>query len=390
METRPAEHKRDLALPALVGTAGALVVAGLFGLLTAAWGYAFFVAAVLLLASGSVCFAILALTRFGDTGSLERATAWLLGLGGASYVLALASFTGFFVSETLHGRMEARWILFGPIVLSSLIVLDKGLYRKLVGNNLPTWRRYRKYISREQSEPDAMRRALVDDVIVHRSLFAVSKFRWLRHTLIYWGFGAMVLLELFAVFLREGLPAFGLRDVWREPGNPVRLLFDFAFDLTGLMILAGCMLALAWRIHVNRRPERKYSDTPTTVFLLLVIASGFIVEGLRLEMSPGDAYEGASFVGVFFGQALRSASLVRPSWYEPLWLGHVIAACGFIAYVPVKRLIHTCATPMGRLMNSQKALLAAKKSGVIGGMLLNRRIVVTPPAESPVVDSTGR
>ncbi len=389
MGTPPAEQKRGLAIPALVGAAATLVLAGLLGFLTAAWGYAFFTAAVVLLAGGSLLFAILVLTRLGDTEALEHGAAWLLGLGGACYVLALSSFAGFFVGETLHGRMEMRWIVFGPIVLASLIVLDKGLYRKLVKNNLPTWRRYRRFISREQSEPEAMRKTLMDDVVIHRSLFAVSKFRWLRHTLIYWGFAAMVVLELFAVFLREGLPAFGLRDVWREPGHPVRLLFDFAFDFTGLMILIGCLLALAWRIRVNNRPERKYSDTPTTVFLLVVIVSGFIVEGLRLEMSPADPYQGASFVGVIFGHAFRSTSFIQASWYEPLWLGHVIAACGFIAYVPVKRLIHTCATPMGRLMNSQKALLAAKKRGVIGGMLLNRRIAVTQP-ESPVVDSTGR
>ncbi len=389
MGIAPAEKKRSLALPALVGSAAGLLLAGLFGLLTVAWGYAFFTAAVLLLAGGATFFAILALTRFGNTGFLEHGAGWLLGLGGACYVLALSSFAGFFTSETLHGRMEMRWIVFGPIVLASLIVLDKGVYRKLVGNNLPTWRRYRRYISREQSEPEAMRRTLVDDVVVHRNLFAVSKLRWLRHTLIYWGFAAMVLLELFAVFLREGLPAFGFRDVWREPGNPLRLLFDFAFDFTGLMVLVGCLLALAWRIRVNNRPERKYSDTPTTVFLLLVIASGFVVEGLRLEMSPGEPYQAASFVGVIFGHALRRVSFVQPSWYEPLWLGHVIAACGFIAYIPVKRLIHTCATPMGRLMNSQKALLAARKKGVLGGMLLNRRITVAQP-ESPVVDATGR
>lgn len=367
---RPQARPR-LAIAALIGAAAGLVVAGAFGLLTAAWGYAFFAAAALLLAAGAALFAILALTRRGNTSFLERGGAVLLRLGIASYVLALSAFAGFFGSETLHGRMPWRWIVFGPVVLAALIVLDKGLYQKLVRNNLPTWRRYRQYIRRELSDPQAMRRTLIDDVIVHRSLFAVSKVRWLRHTLIYWGFAAMVLVELFAVFLREGLPAFGLRDIWREPGHPARLLVDLAFDVTGLMVLAGCLLALAWRIRVNRLPERKYSDTPTTLFLLGVIVSGFVVEGLRLELVP-DPYPAFSFVGVAFGRALAGLNAVHPAWYQPLWLGHVIAACAFIAYVPIKRLVHTCATPMGRLMNSQKGLLAAKKTGVLGG-LLNRR-----------------
>jgi len=39
----------------------------------------------------------------------------------------------------------------------------------------------------------------------------------------------------------------------------------------------------------------------------------------------------------------------------------------------VKRLVHSCATPLGRLMNSQKGMLAAKKRGVLGAMLNGRR-----------------
>jgi nitrate reductase gamma subunit len=380
------QRERRIGLLALATVGSALVAAGLAGWLTAAWGYGLFTAAVLFLSAAGGCFGILGLTRLGDTALLERALTFLLGGGIASYALALCAFAGFFVSETLHGRMELRWIVFGPIVLASLIILDKGLYQKLIRNNLPTWFRYRKYISRERSDPEAMRRTLVDDVIVQRSLLGVSRFRWLRHTLIFWGFMAMVLVELFAVFLREGFPAFGWRDVWREPGHPLRLAFDAAFDVTGLMVLLGCVLAIAWRIRVNALPERKFSDTPTTIFLLFVIVSGFVVEGLRVELSPGDPWHVASFVGVGFGWMLRPLGMVRGSLYEPLWLVHVIAACGFIAYVPVKRLIHTCATPMGRLMNSQKGLLAAKKRGVLGAMLLGRGTVATSLAESSVVE----
>jgi nitrate reductase gamma subunit len=59
--------------------------------------------------------------------------------------------------------------------------------------------------------------------------------------------------------------------------------------------------------------------------------------------------------------------------YEPLWLFHVLISCAFIAYVPVKRLIHSCATPIGRLMNSQKTLLAAKKLSSMNGMLIREK-----------------
>ncbi|MEK9722065.1 MAG: hypothetical protein VW405_01095, partial [Rhodospirillaceae bacterium] len=55
--------------------------------------------------------------------------------------------------------------------------------------------------------------------------------------------------------------------------------------------------------------------------------------------------------------------------YDPLWYLHVFGSCAFIAYVPAKRLIHSCATPMGRLMNSQTGMLAAKRAASLGGLL---------------------
>jgi len=184
------------------------------------------------------------------------------------------------------------------------------------------------------------------------------------------------------VFFREAVPAFGWRDVWREPGHPLRFAFDFAFDLTGLMMLAGCVLALVWRAMVNNTPERKYADTPTTIFLLFVVVTGFVVEGLRIAPTLGDAAHAASFVGNAFAWPL-SAMGVGAAGYQAAWLVHVGGSLAFIAYVPLKRLIHTCATPLGRLMYSQQGLLAAKKRGVIGAMLLRGQGMATPNPTIP-------
>ena len=361
----------------LVVAGMALLGAGLAGWLSAGWGYGLFAAAAALLAAGTLLFAVFVFSAAGDNAMLTRGFKILLLAGGAAYVLAVFALAGHYVYETLQGRMEWHWILFGPAALAALVILDVGLYRKLVAKNLPTWRRYRQYIKREDADPAAMRKTLVDDVIVHRSLYQVSKLRWLRHTLIFWGFMGMFAAELIAVFLREGFPAFGWRDIWREPGHPVRLAFDFVFDFTGLMVLVGCVLALVWRAMVNATPERKYADTPTTVFLLFVVVSGFVVEGWRIAPTLGNGAHAASFVGVAFALPIAALGLTETGLYKSLWVIHVIAACIFIAYVPLKRMIHTCATPIGRLMISQKGLLAAKKHGVLSAMLLRKGGMVT-------------
>lgn len=363
-------QRADIAIPAL--GAVALLVIGLTGGLTEAWGYALFILAGFALLAGAVLFGMLLLTRSGDSDSLQRGFKFLFIVGGWGYLYAIAAFAGFFTYETFQGRMELRWILFGPAILAALIVLDFGLYRRLVQQNLPTWRRYRHFITREASDPEAMRKTLLQEVVLHKSLLSVSRFRWLRHTLIFWGFMLMFFTELAAVLVREAFPAFGLRHIWAEQDHPVRLAFDFAFDLFGLMVLAGCVMALVWRVMVNGTEQQKFTDTPSAAFLLFVVASGFVVEGMRIAGSPPDPLHAVSFAGYAASAFIPRADWLGSATYELLWLVHVLGSCLFIAYVPVKRLIHSCATPMGRLMNSQKGLLAAKKFGVMKGLLAGK------------------
>jgi MFS family permease len=369
--------------------AAALLIGGLAGLISAAWGYGLFAASGLLLLAGLSLFAVFALSRVGPTSTMRRAFVTLLAAGAGAYVVCVAALAGYYVREALQGRMGWQWMVFGPCVLAALVVLDYGLYRKLVKNNLPTWRRYQKYVGREQSDPAAMRRSLVDDVITHRALFRTSKVRWLRHTLILWGFMTMFVTELIAVVLRDGFPAFGFRDVWRDPDSSVRLAFAWIYDVTGLMIVLGCLLALAWRLSVRGKPEQKYSDTPTTLFLLFVAVTGFVVEGLHVFPMLGAPPASVTPIGLAMAHLVSWSGLGRGGLYQPLWLVHVLGACLFIACVPVMRLIHSCATPLGRLANSQKAMLAAKKRGILSGMLRDGRPLGTGATLSAGAASSG-
>ncbi|MFQ5995812.1 MAG: respiratory nitrate reductase subunit gamma [Acidiferrobacterales bacterium] len=349
-----------------------LLLVGIFGGLNAAWGYGLFLVSGLLLLASLLFFCVFVFSRRFDSNSLKWSFTWLFILGAWCYVYSICALGGYFIYETLQGRMEFKWILFGPVALAALVILDVGIYRIVVGKNLPTYQRYRQFVSREQSDPTAMRRTLVDDVIVQKALLSVSGVRWLRHTLIFWGFILMFLTEMLAVFFREAVPAFGFADIWEMPGHSLRLAFNFAFDFFGLMVLIGSVMALVWRAAVNGTEEQKYSDTPTVLFLFFVVLSGFLVEAIRIAASPYDPSVNSEFVGYAMALVLPSSQTFFAATYEPLWLIHVLGSCLFIAYVPVKRLIHSCATPMGRLMNSQKALLAAKKHGVISGLMTRR------------------
>lgn len=350
----------------------ALFLIGAVGSLSDAWGFALFLVSASLLFGGTGLFALFMLSRRGDSDALKRGFTWLFILGAAFYVFGVAALGGYFLHETLQGRLELRWIVFGPAILAALVIFDAGIYRLLIEKNLPTFQRYRRFISRQNSDPAAMRRVLFDEVLLHRSLFTVSRFRWLKHSLIYWGFMLMFATELFAVVFREILPSFGWERFWIE-GHPFRLTFDVFFEVSGLMVLAGCILALVWRWLVRGTEQQKYSDTPTALFLFVVVLSGFLVEALRIGSPTSDPFAAYSFVGYALAGLMGLGSMgagdgLHGALYEPLWYFHVLGSCLFIAYVPVKRLVHSCATPMGRLMNSQKQILQAKRMGVISGL----------------------
>jgi nitrate reductase gamma subunit len=349
--------------------AAALLLTGLAGYLSAGWGFALLLFAGLSVGVAFGLFAVLVFSRRGDTDRLLQGSKASFAVGAAAYVAAVCALAGYYGYETLQSRMELHWIIFGPLVVWALIAFDSGIYAKVVRKNLPTWHRFKRFIRREDSDPDAMRRTAVNDIILQRSLFRTSKLRWLRHALIFWGFAAMFATELAAVVVRDAIPAFGWHDVWREPGHPVRLAFDLVFDITGLMVMVGCVIALGWRLSVRGKPERRFADSPMSAFLLFVVVSGFVVDGWRIAQTPSDASHAWSLVGLGFARAMGAFGSLPAGAYAPLWLVHVIAACALIGYLPATRLVHTCATPVGRLMNSQIRLLAARKIGVLGGLM---------------------
>ncbi|MDP6119906.1 MAG: hypothetical protein QF639_03565 [Rhodospirillales bacterium] len=365
------QDRRRLSTWAAVLAGAGLFLGGLLGGLSERWGWGLFLASALFLVTSLTVLALLVFTARFEAATLARGFTRLFVPAAWCYVWGFSALGGFFVRETLFGRIELRWIVFGLLALAALIVIEVGLYKKLYQANATSFGRWRRFLEREDADPKAARRTFVDEVVLHKTLFSISRFRWLRHTLIFWGFALMVAAEGLAVVLRDVFLAYGYPGLWEE-GHPLRLSVDFLFDLSGLSVLVGCVLALVWRVMVNGTEEERYADTPSVALLLVVVLTGFVVEGIRLAAAPFEPHTAFSFVGAAIASLLRTTGWPGAGFYDALWLFHIAVSCLFIAYVPVKRLVHSCATPMGRLMYSQKRLLEAKRRGVVRGLLGER------------------
>jgi nitrate reductase gamma subunit len=288
--------------------------------------------------------------------------------GTSLFLIGLCLLAGIYLHHVRSGLMEGKWILFWPMIISACIIFWIGIYFKIGTKNFETFQRWKGFLRREDAEPHAFLKYMRDEIILQRQLLAESRLRWVRHIMIYWGFVLLFLADIHLAFVNDFLPVFGWSQ-FSQPDNVVRLTLDFALDFFGLMILAGTSIALVRAYLVRGTDERIYNDTLTSAFLFVVVFSGYLLEGFRLAAETYQPYMAYSFVGNFIATFLRAKDLSMSSTHKGLWLFHVILSCIFIAYFPVKRLIHSCATPIGKLMQSQKLMLDRKVTGVASGLI---------------------
>ncbi|MCF8032338.1 MAG: respiratory nitrate reductase subunit gamma [Desulfarculaceae bacterium] len=184
--------------------------------------------------------------------------------------------------------------------------------------------------------------ALLLDGLLQRRLWRLSRGRWLVHALIFLPFAARLAWALAALVLGRWEPGAGLTQAMLAKNHPATALF---FDLTGLMVLAGGLLAMArrWR-RGPTAPGLPRPDWPALALLGLIVLSGFITEAARMSLTgyagPAWAFVGAALSRLFTpGPGLQTA-------YAYLWYAHAICYAAFVAYLPFSRLRHILLAPL--------------------------------------------
>jgi nitrate reductase gamma subunit len=357
---------RKSALLLLVFLAAALPLA-FFGAVSLRWAMASFFGGTALLIAGFAGAGRFVLAPGVRTERIVSEFRWWGAAGAAVFIAGLSLLSGIYLRYALRGEMGVRWIIFWPMILAACLVFLWGMYRKIVVANLNTFRRWEPFLDRSGVERRSLWMQFVDEVVLQKQLRRESTFRWVRHVLIFWGFVLLWLVDFVFAILTEYMPVFGWQAAPEH--GALRLTFDFLLDFFGAMVLLGTVLALLWRVRVGGTGKKIYTDTPTAAFLLLVVATGYVVEALRLAALPESTAARYSFLGYGLASLLRGSGLPLASVHQGMWLFHVTVSSAFIAYFPVKRLVHSCATPVGKLMQSQKQLLDSKVGGVVKGLL---------------------
>ena len=189
------------------------------------------------------------------------------------------------------------------------------------------------------------------DLIFHRKFLGIEKpirkrefFPGLMHFFIFAGFAMLFLatvLDSASYYIHDFLF-----------GN-FYLVFSVVSDVFGILAIIGVLMAIYRRyIWKPDRLDNKWEDLTTLLIILVVLISGFVLEGLRMAASelpihpdwavwsPGGWIFAKAFAGVSQGALL--------GWHLGLWWFHVIFAFGLIAYLTLvnSRLFHILWDPV--------------------------------------------
>jgi nitrate reductase gamma subunit len=191
---------------------------------------------------------------------------------------------------------------------------------------------------------------LVDGLLLRRVL-RISFSRWLAHTLMFWAFGARMLLGVATWSVSWIAPLHPVTQVLVNKNTPGIAL---VYDLLALLVIVGAVLALVRRFV--KRDEQLISGGQDAVAIALlgsIFLMGFVVEGVRIVVTDlWPELAAFSFVGYPIALLVDLIPVSWPSVYPWLWYFHVALVVVFVVYLPFSKFFHILIGPLMVAVNT--------------------------------------
>lgn len=186
---------------------------------------------------------------------------------------------------------------------------------------------------------------LIRNGILNSRLFQKA-FAGSAHALVFWGMVALF-IGTCLVFCNVvfGLPVF--------KGGFNTYVMAFGLDAAGLGAMVGLLLLAARRIAAPGRLRDggiRKGVIPAEMALLVIIITGFLMEGLRIGAT---GIEEGAFVGNFLAGWLRNLEGAT-TYHKYLWWFHGFLGLSLVAYIPYSFLGHIVLTPLNGSLCSQE------------------------------------
>ncbi len=194
----------------------------------------------------------------------------------------------------------------------------------------------------------------VADVLAHRKIMRET-YPGIAHLFIFWGFIALTITTGLIFFQDDFVgPIFKVRFL---QGGFYLGLSLFA-DVFGIIAIIGTLMLLIRRYAMKPTwLDEKPEDKLILWFLLGVLLTGFIVEGLRIQAteanpaSPMHPYiwfspGGRILAYLFSGMSVETIKAI----HKVIWWIHGVGALGFLAYIAYSKLLHIFMVPVNIFM----------------------------------------
>lgn len=246
-------------------------------------------------------------------------------------------------SRVVFWNISVQWPMYIVLTIACLVLLY-GIYihikRLAVGRPANRanhwWQRLGDFIS-----------LAIIEGLFHRKFLGIEKpyrrrelFAGVMHFLIFWGFIVFLLATIV-----------GIWEAYLT--GSVYLAFSLIVDSFGILAIIGLLMAIFRRyIWKPKRLDNKWEDLVALVILLVIIVSGFVVEGLRIavtELPTHPDWAVFSPGGWVLAKAFSGASQnTLLGWHVGMWWFHVFFSFFLFAYLALvnSRLFHILWDPI--------------------------------------------
>ena len=235
----------------------------------------------------------------------------------------------------LYWNIDGHWLIY-PLAVITFIIFFYGYYR-----------RYRLW---KMGQPEKRWPGLwqgIKDVLIygfgHKRILKEG-YPGLMHAMIFWGFALLFFATLIVAIQAD----FGLQ-IFR---GPLYLFIKVTANLFGLLALLGILMAF-WRRYVirPRRLDNTKDDAIILALILVVLVTGFIVQGIRMAIEP-DPWATYAFMGYVMAPWLANlfSEAALLSLHKIIWWIHPILAFVLIAYFPYSKLSHILLAPANQAL----------------------------------------
>ena len=226
------------------------------------------------------------------------------------------------------------------------------------------WMALRRILAGERVPlPFALIRSRLADtiwtIVSNKTVFRRHLLAGVMHAGIMWG---MIVLFVGTLIIAVEYDLFQKMLGWDYGllAGPFFLGFELVLDIFGALVALGVLIALFRRFGL-KRPQLKQNpgDLIVPLWLLLIIVTGFLVEGGRLAAtSESMGYSPAWSPLGYASSALWSQAQAETArvWHLGLWWVHGLLALGGIAAIPFyPKLMHLITVPFNSVLRDLRS-----------------------------------